>query len=173
MLRVDSKHICQHLSELLRILSVDGRVLALEHSLVESVHVVCAEGWFERAHFVQDAAKRPNVTLRPVRLIFPHFRARVVRRASLRVQKALLGDLGDIQIAQLRISILLQENVGTFQISMQDVLAVKSSQSFAHFDENFPDCRFAHHSISLLVLDDFLVQISVIQIVHHDAKARA
>ena len=172
-LRVNPEHVCQHFSQLLRVLPVNGWVLALEHALVESVHVVGAEGRLERAHFVQDAAQRPDIRLRPVRLILPHFWACVVRSACLRVQEALLGDFADIQITQLRIAILLQENIGALQISVQDVLAVECSQGFAHFDENFPDCRLADHPIGLLILDDFLVQIAVVEIVHHDAQARA
>ena len=78
-------------------------VSALKYRLVEAVHVLGAERWFQCGHLIENTAQRPNITLAIVGLILPHFWGCVVRCASLRVEHALFCDLGDIQVAKLRI----------------------------------------------------------------------
>ena len=56
---------------------------------------------------------------------------------------------------------------------MQDVLAVQGSQSLDHLNEYFPDGRLSYHAIGLLVLYNLLIQVSIVQVVHHDAQARS
>jgi hypothetical protein len=55
-----------------RVVTWNRRVLAFEHSFEETVHIVCAEGWHQLAHFIDNTAKRPNVRLQVIRLIFPN-----------------------------------------------------------------------------------------------------
>jgi len=88
---------CHLLAEVVR----NARVLALDHLLVQALHVVGPERRIQSAHLVQHATQRPNVTLRVVRHVAPHFRACVVGRAGLRVTEALLDDLGDVEVAEL------------------------------------------------------------------------
>ena len=56
---------------------------------------------------------------------------------------------------------------------MQDVLAMQGSQSLDHLNEYFPDGRLSYHAIGLLVLYNLLIQVSIVQVVHHDAQARS
>ena len=53
---------------------------------------------------------------------------------------------------------------------MENVLAVQCSQSFAHFNEYFPDGRLSDHSLSFLILHNLLIQIAIVQIVHDNAQ---
>ena len=56
-----------------------------------------------------------------IRLISPHFRTCVVRRSRLSVEQSLLGDLTDVHVSEFGRSILAQEDVGTLEVSVEDV----------------------------------------------------
>ena len=77
---------------------------AREHTfadaLIKVIHVTTTEGWLEREHLVDNAAKGPYVRLVTVGLILPYLRAGVVWRACLCVvQTILVGDLAYIHVA--------------------------------------------------------------------------
>ena len=54
---------------------------------------------------------------------------------------------------------------------MQNVLVVKGVQCLHHLYEYSPDETFIHLAIGFLLLDDFLVKVSIIQVIHHNAEA--
>ena len=85
--------------KLVAVLLRDTWELALEDSLVEAVHVFCPEGRHKRAHLVADATEGPNIRLRVIRQVLPHFWGRIIRSTRLRVEHTLLGDLADIEVA--------------------------------------------------------------------------
>lgn len=72
------------------------RVLAFDHLFVQALHVVGPEGWVQGAHFVENAAQRPNVTFGVVGHIPPDFRTGVVRGTRLCITQPLLHDFGHI-----------------------------------------------------------------------------
>ena len=56
---------------------------------------------------------------------------------------------------------------------MQNGLIVKGVQRLQHLYEYSPDETFINLSVGFLILDDFLVQVSVIEVIHYDAEARS
>ena len=69
-----------------------GRVPGLDDLFVEFFHVFGFEWRSLGDHFVQDAAQGPDVALLIVGLVLPHFGTRVVWRACLSMEHALLDD---------------------------------------------------------------------------------
>jgi hypothetical protein len=65
------------------------RKASLEDFLVETLHIFCLEGRFERDHFVDHATKRPDITFDVIRLIFPDFRRGVVWGTCLSIVESL------------------------------------------------------------------------------------
>ena len=55
---------------------------------------------------------------------------------------------------------------------MQNVSLVQSSESLYHLDEDDPDQRLIDLSAFFLILANFLVQVSIIEVVHDDTEAR-
>ena len=84
------------------------------------LHTLSSEWRQKRYHFVEDTAQAPNVARMIVRLILPDFWARVVRRASLCREQALLGDLGHVQVPELENARLCQEQICAFDVSVDN-----------------------------------------------------
>ena len=63
----------------------NGRVLCLDYSLVETIHVSGLKRGSERCHFVNNASKGPNIAFEVIRSILPDLRAGIIRRPGLRV----------------------------------------------------------------------------------------
>jgi hypothetical protein len=59
------------------------RINALEHLLIETFHISGSKRGLQAAHFVENAAKGPDVALAVVGLISPNLRGSVIRRSSL------------------------------------------------------------------------------------------
>lgn len=76
----------EHSREILRIAHGNLRVSSFKDLLIESVHVVCLEGRFQSAHFIENTTQRPDIAFRVVRLVFPYFGRGVIGRTCLRVQ---------------------------------------------------------------------------------------
>ena len=104
----------------------DGRRLLLHDLEHEAEQVVGVERVLEGAHFVQDATHRPQVTLEVVRLVLAHFGRHVVRRAhhGFRLLQRVVQHAGDAKVPKLDHVALAKEDVGRFQVPVQDALAV-------------------------------------------------
>ena len=137
--------------------------LAFQNLLVKALHVLCLEGRFERDHFIDDTAQTPDVTLNVVWLVFPDFWRSVIRRASLSVVESLLVcNLADVHVSQLCLHIVVQENVGTFQIPVHDLDFVHGVKPPDHLNEYLPDLPFFDVSLVFLVVADLLEDITVV-----------
>ena len=150
----------------------DRWILTLQDSLEEAIHVVCPKGRDQGAHLVGHAAQRPDVRLEIVWLILPHLRTGIVRGTSLRVEQALLGNFGHIQIAELRSLVLVEEDVGTFHVSVQDAQLMQRLQSTDHLYHDLPDVLLLHELLVVLALADPLENISIVCKLHHYAKQK-
>lgn len=64
----------------------------------------------ERAHFVENAANGPDVTLQVVGFVLPDFRRRIVGSSGLRDQET-FGNFTDVEVSKLERPILIQEQV--------------------------------------------------------------
>lgn len=84
----------QHLQQYWNIVGVKTLhflVLPGDDFLIESIHVVCNKRRFKSKHFVEHAAKRPDVALHRVGQVLPHFRARVARGPCLSIVHPVAG----------------------------------------------------------------------------------
>ena len=165
--RRDIEHELDNRCHLLAEMIWNPRVLPLDDFLVQALHVVRAERRIQRAHLVQHAAQRPNITLRIVRHVAPYFGACVVRRARLCVTEALLDNLGDVKITQLGLHISVQENIRTLHITVENLTVVQGFQSTNNLNEYVPDFLFLDVGLPLLITTYFLENISVVSVFHN------
>ena len=159
----------QH-SHVHRVVARDRRVLAPQHSFEESVHVISLERWLQMAHFVSYAAERPYVRFKIVRLVLPNLRAGVVRCARLRIQEALLGNLAHIQVTQFGCRILVQENVRTLHVSMQNVQFMQTFEASDDLNHCFPDILLLVVLFIVFILAYSLEDITIIGELHYYAQ---
>jgi len=109
--------------------------------LEQIFHVSAIEWRFKRCHFVNDAAKRPNVTFWIVRLIPPNLRAGVVRRSSLCVSQLVAINFRYVQIAEF-VDALAFENVSALNVAMEYASEMQILQAFQNVLRGFPDFLF-------------------------------
>lgn len=53
---------------------------------------------------------------------------------------------------------------------MEDLVLVQHFQTFDYLNENSPDLLFFQVGLLLLVLCDFLVQVALVRVLHHDTN---
>lgn len=144
--------------EVLQFLRVKGRysvVVTSDDSFFESVDVRSHEGRPESRHFVEDAAHGPDIALAVVGQIRPYFRTGVVWSASLGAGKPTFADFTDIEVSQFQLFIIFgQKNVGTLDVSVEDVHPMESLQPVEHLDRHPPDLALGDVLLSLLVALD-------------------
>lgn len=146
-------------------------VAARQNAVVKAFHALGSERRVQRAHLVNNAAQRPNVTLFVVRFLLPDFRARVVRRSRLSVQHAVLRDLAHVQIAHLVCAVLALKDVGRLQVSVENVAIVQGFQARSHLHERLPNFPLLKLSGVLLVVHNLLVQVAHARKLHDDAQS--
>ena len=109
------------------------------HDLFEQfVRSVSSERWSQHCHLIEDTSQRPNIAFVVVRFLIPHLRRGVVRRSSLGDSERIDQMFGDIQITNFG-NFAVEEDVGRFDISVDDVSFMKFSQSLENVVCNFPD----------------------------------
>ena len=64
----------------------------------------------------------------------------------------------------------MQENVGALEIPMKYFNLVESLEPPHNLNEYFPDIVFADVLLLLLMLGDLLEQVSIVRVLHYDAK---
>ena len=77
-------------------------------------------------HLVNDAPQRPHVALVVVRLVLAQLRGQVVRRAHQRLGKVnrVRHHLGDAEVPNLRVAVLVEEYVLSLDVPVQNLEAV-------------------------------------------------
>lgn len=139
--------------------------------LVKQVHICSLERRRQCDHFVEDTAQRPYITLIIVGLIFPYLWRCIIGRASLREEHTIfLGLFGNIQVAKFNNAIELKENVGRFEISVQDLLLMESLQASGHLDETIPHFPLQKKFTFFFVLEYLIVEVATICELHHYAQ---
>ena len=146
----------------------DARVLALDHFLVEALHVICTEGWDQRTHLVQDATQRPNITLGIVRHVAPYLRARVIRRACLRVTEPFLDYFRNVEVSQLSLHISVEKDIGALHVSMQDFPVVQSLETSHNLYEDVPYLLLLDVGLPFLITAYLLEHIAVVSVLHDE-----
>mmetsp|Transcript_26061 Transcript_26061/g.65694 ORF Transcript_26061/g.65694 Transcript_26061/m.65694 type:complete len:471 (-) Transcript_26061:1130-2542(-) len=156
--------------------AVDGwhpRILPPQDLSVQRLHVVRAKRGPQRDHFVDDAAQGPHVGLGVVGHVPPHLGTGVVGRPRLRHAETPLRHLGDVQIAQLDLTLAAEEDVRALQVPVQNLQLVQSLQPVTHAKGAVPDVGLAEEGAHLLVVADFLKQIPTVSILRDNAQTPA
>lgn len=113
------KHAFDHPFQVSRVRSRWVFICTLHNPFVEIVHVCSPERRNQGQGLVQDAAKRPDITLAIVRLVIPDLRTSIVWSARLCIQEACLCYFGDIHIAKTSSAILFKKEISRFDVSVE------------------------------------------------------
>ena len=146
------------------------RELALYHLLVKTLHVISAEGRNQSAHFVEHTAQRPYVTLGVVWHVAPNLWTRIVRSSCLCIAESFLNNFRDVEISKLGLHVLEQKEVCAFHISVEDAALMECPQSSYNLNKDIPDLFLLDVGLSLLIVTDFLENVSVVCILHHETQ---
>ena len=136
----------------------------------EFFEVVGSEGRSQSGHFIDNTSQWPDVALRVIRSVIPHFRTCVVRSSSLCPGHPPFGNLWNIEVAQFVESIRCAENVSAFQISVEDVDVVKHLETSGHLNHCLPYFRLVETSSVLEVIINLLLEVPSIGYLHHNAE---
>ena len=66
--------------------------------------------------------------------------------------------------------VLVQENIGTFHVSMENIEVVEAFQPFNYLNYDLPDVLFLHPMLGLIALTNTLENISIIGKLHNNAR---
>ena len=66
--------------------------------------------------------------------------------------------------------VLIQENIGTFHVSMENIEVVETFQPFNYLNYDLPDVLFLHPMLGFVALTNSLEDISIISKFHDNAK---
>lgn len=146
------------------------RIVTSDNFLVEALHIFGFEGRLQRGHLVDHAPEGPNVAFAVVGLVLPDFGTGVVGGSRLRVEQPLLGHLGNVHVAEFDVPVGLEEDIGAFEVPMQDSKLVEGSQRARHLVSHAQDFGFLHVGVGFDALLDFLVQVSVVSKFHNHAS---
>lgn len=104
----------------------------------ELIHALTTEGRLEAAQLVHDAPKGPHITVEAVRLIVPDLRTGVIRSPGLSMRQAILQFTRYVKVPNLDLITLSEEDVGWFQVAVDDVHGVEVLQPCQHLCSQFP-----------------------------------
>jgi hypothetical protein len=124
-LRIYSKHAVNQKGYVGRIEIGEFWINSLGDLSIKSSHVLGLEWWLHGAELIEDTPHRPDVTLAVVRLVLPHLGAAVVGSSSLGFHYSQLCYFTNIKVSQLHLARLGQKNVGTLDISVDNLLFAK------------------------------------------------
>ncbi len=97
----------------------NGRKCLHNNILVETLHINPLERWRQHDHFIENTSQRPNVRLVVIRQVFPDLRTGIVRGSSL--SHAKITNFWDIHVTQFGLALLVDEDVGRFEIAVDDL----------------------------------------------------
>ena len=121
----------------------DALVLSAEYFSIQSFHVIGAEGWFKCDGLVHHTPQGPDVRFHIVWGVAPYLGTGVIGRPGLSVQQAVLGDLADVEIAQLYVAVLCKKHICRFEVTMENLHIMQDLEAVAGTDEDFPNVLLA------------------------------
>ena len=98
--------------------------LALENLLVDGHGVIVIEGVNASEHLVGEDSERPPVDRLAMAFIKEHLGGQVLRRAAQSV-RARLAILGEPEVGQLQVALLVDQNVLRLQVTVDNVERVQ------------------------------------------------
>lgn len=171
------QHRLYHVWQCLRVSTANFGILPLCHFFVQAVHVLRPEWRLQCAHLINDAAQAPYVWLGVIGLVLPYLWACIIGRSSLGVKKAILGYFGNVHISELNEFVFTEEDVSTLNskyiylhVPMENVEIMQSLESESDLNKCLPDEVFLEKLLVLLLIHNFLVQVSIIRKLHHYAS---
>lgn len=93
----------------------------------------------------------------------------VTRGSCLGVDEAPLGDLGDVQVAELVVA-FGEEDVGALEVAVEDLLVVEGFESEGDVDDGAPDLLLLEVGLVGAVSFDLLLQVSSLGVLHDDVE---
>lgn len=115
-----SNHTSDKAFQIARVLTRRIVVVTFNNSFEKIIHVLCPKRWVKSKCLIQDASKRPDVTLAIVWFVVPDFGTGIVRSSCLCVKEPCFGYLGYIHIPQTRCAVPVKEHVSRLYITMED-----------------------------------------------------
>jgi hypothetical protein len=162
-LRHHLNHKTQQVPKVRRKMLRNFRQYPLENFLIESLHIFSLKWWLESNHLINDAPKTPDITFDIIGLIFPNLRRGIVRRPCLSIVESFwVGNLRHIHISKFSGHVVVQENVGTLQVSVHDLYFVHCLEAPHWLYEDLPNLTFFNISFIFFMLTDFLENVSVV-----------
>ena len=173
--RIRLEHQLDHFSELSAVMGREGLVRGLTDFFEKKLHILALEGRKQGCHLIQNAANGPDVTLKVIRHVSPHFRARIVRCACLCANKPFLDvdHLRDIKVSQFALVVLVDQNVRTLDVPVHDVQVMERLQARKRLDKHAPDLLLLKAGASPIVLVNHPQNVSLFSVLHNHAKCVA
>lgn len=104
-------------------------------------------------------------------LRLPNFRRSVKWGPGLGLQKfSFVKWLAHIEVPQLRLTLLVQKDVGNFNISVTNASSMNGFEGQCCLDENFPDLRLFEEVGLAFDFFDFLTEVPIVSILLNEAK---
>lgn len=162
--RVNFEAHCNELIELFRVTTWQRLKLPFHNCSFKSLKVDSVKWRFKGGHFIKHTPQRPNIAFASIWTFFPYFRACIVRCTGLSFGHSIITDFWNIHISQLENRMfLVHENVGWFDISVENVQFVKTFESFEALNGNVPDPRFRYQLFERAVLFYVLTQVATFE----------
>ena len=125
-LRINLKQRLQYGTQVIRVMAWNFRIDSFHNSVVESLHVFSCERRIQGNQLVKDTAEWPDIRFVIIRFVLPDLRTCIVGCSCLCLENASLGYFRHIQISKLDHPIFCEEDVGTLDISVDDLLGMQS-----------------------------------------------
>lgn len=135
------------------------------------MHALGSEWWQKGAHFVKDASETPNIAEVVIWLVLPNLGTGIVWSSCLSREESSLGNFRDVEISELDDAILGDENVGAFDISMDNFQIMQGFEAANNLNKIVPYCFFCELGSAFFMFLDSLQQVSSVGQLHDDAKA--
>ena len=139
----------------------------------EQVDAWSIKRWPECAKLVEHDAHRPHIGLVAVGLGLDDLGGQVVGRPHhcAGLLDGVTQHLGDAEVADLDDALLGQEDVGSLDVSVDDLAIVDVLHSQAHLGKPIKDLILAEGLPALLL--DFLTNVASVSVIHDDAQLTA
>lgn len=136
--------------------------------------VFSQEGRVQVSHLVDDAPKGPNIALFIILTFVYLLRAHIERSAyvGLGIYRLVTYGFSKTKVPELGVLLVVQENIGRFQISVQDHFLVFASVTFEESQHNLhqhlPNKVFRDVLLALFALLHELGEITTSTVLHYD-----
>lgn len=133
------------------------------------------EGPCQSAHFIEDTAEHPGITLEIVRLAHADLWWEVegCAEACIRQLNRVLKLLRDAKVTDFNHVVFCDEDVLRLQIPMQHLVLVDVEKAEAELDEPVEDLTLWEALLVQLCLLDTFLKVTPLAVIHHDAHVVA